>query len=64
MKAEVGMRNRAVTAAILTNPLSIRSSRALSRTPGERATDLPLIYREAMTSAIAAITPSAVRVGA
>lgn len=64
MEAEVGMLNRAVTAVIVPDPLSIRSSRALSRTPAERATDLPQTYLEAMTSAIAAITPSAVRVGA
>ncbi|GAB3873798.1 hypothetical protein GCM10027610_141530 [Dactylosporangium cerinum] len=54
------MRNRAVTAAMLTHPLSVEVPD--DSPPATAAAQA--IYREAMTSAIAAITPSAVRVGA
>ncbi len=60
MEAEVGMRNRAVTAAMRTSPLSTRSWMHFDAP----LADAQAIYRAAMTSAIAAITPSAVRVGA
>ena len=55
------MQKRAVTAVMQTSPsqLEVPATMRYGRDPAQ-----PNYQREAMTSAIAAITPSAVRVGA